>query len=61
MIAASPAAGDNASRKQSVDSRISTLNDKIAAARAKERRLSSQIADVSARIRTRESSVRDED
>jgi murein DD-endopeptidase MepM/ murein hydrolase activator NlpD len=59
LIAASPAAGDNASRKQAVDSRISSLNDKIAAARAKERRLSSQIADVSARIRTLESSVRD--
>ena len=59
LIAASPAAGDNTSRKQAIDSRISSLNDKIEAARAKERRLSSQIADVSARIRTLESSVQD--
>jgi len=59
LIAASPAAGDNVSKKQAIDSKISSLNDKIAAARAKERRLSSQIADVSARIRTLEASVQD--
>ena len=57
LLAAAPAAGDNAAHKQSIDSRISSLNDKIAAARAKEQRLASQIADVSARIRTLEAEV----
>ncbi len=46
-------------RKRSVDSRISGLQDKIAAARAKEQRLSAAIADVTARIRTLESEVGD--
>ncbi len=59
LFAATPAAGDNVTRKQQVDSKIATLNDKIAAARVKEQRLSARIADVSARIRTLEAEVGD--
>jgi murein DD-endopeptidase MepM/ murein hydrolase activator NlpD len=59
LLTAAPAAGDNVTRKQAVDSKISNLQDKIAAARAKEQRLSSEIADVAARIRTLESQVGD--
>ena len=59
LLAAAPAAGDNVTRKESVDSQIAGLYDKIAAARAKELRLSAQIADVSTKIRTLESRVGD--
>ena len=59
LFAATPAAGDNVTRKQQVDSKIATLNDKIAAARVKEQRLAAQIADVSQRIRTLEAEVGD--
>ena len=59
LLIAAPAAADNVTRKQSVDSKISGLQDKIAAARAKEQRLSREIADVTARIRTLESEVGD--
>ena len=59
LLIAAPAAGDNVTRKRAVDSQISGLQDKIAAARAKEQRLSQEIADVTARIRTLESEVGD--
>ena len=59
LLIAAPAAADNVTRKQSVDSKISGLQDKIAAAHAKEQRLSREIADVTARIRTLESEVGD--
>jgi murein DD-endopeptidase MepM/ murein hydrolase activator NlpD len=59
LLTAAPAAGDNVTRKNAVDSRISGLQDKIAAVRAKEQRLSQEIADVTARIRTLESEVGD--
>ena len=57
LLTAAPAAGDNITKKRSVDSRISGLQDKLATARAKEQRLSSEIADVTQRIRTLESEV----
>jgi murein DD-endopeptidase MepM/ murein hydrolase activator NlpD len=59
LITAAPAAGDNATRKAEVDSRISSLNEKIAAARAKEQRLASEIAAVTSRIRSLESEIGD--
>ena len=59
LLIAAPAAADNVTRKRSVDSKISGLQDKIAAARAREQQLSRQIADVTARIRTLESEVGD--
>ena len=59
LLVASPAAGDNATRKQRIDAKIETLNDKIASARARERELSGEIANVTARIRTLEAEVGD--
>ena len=59
LLIATPAGADNVTRKQSVDSRITGLQDKIAAARAKEQRLAREIADVTSRIRTLESEVGD--
>lgn len=59
LIAATPAAGDSSTRKQQVDAKIASLNEKIAAARAKEQRLSSEIAAVSTKIRTLEAQVGD--
>ena len=59
LITAAPAAGDNATRKAQVDSRISSLNEKIAAAQAKEQRLASEIAAVTSRIRSLESEIGD--
>jgi murein DD-endopeptidase MepM/ murein hydrolase activator NlpD len=59
LLAAAPAAGDTITKKRQVDSKIATLNEKIAAARAREQRLASQIADLSQRIRTLEAEVGD--
>ena len=59
LITAAPAAGDNATRKAEVDSKISRLDEKIAAARAKEQRLASEIAAVTSRIRSLESEIGD--
>jgi murein DD-endopeptidase MepM/ murein hydrolase activator NlpD len=59
LLAAAPAAGDTITKKRQVDSKIVTLNEKIAAARAREQRLASQIADLSQRIRTLEAEVGD--
>jgi len=59
LLIATPAGADNVTRKQSVDSRITGLQDKIAAARAKEQRLARDIADVTSRIRTLEAEVGD--
>jgi murein DD-endopeptidase MepM/ murein hydrolase activator NlpD len=51
------AAGDVGDKKQQVDSKISTLHDRIARAQQKEGELSGQIADVTKQIRTLESQV----
>ena len=59
LITAAPAAGDTVTKKQRVDARIDTLNDKIAAARAKEQRLAGEIAGLSAKIRRLEAEVGD--
>lgn len=59
LLIATPAGADNVTRKQSVDSRITGLQGRIAAARAKEQRLAREIADVTSRIRTLESEVGD--
>jgi murein DD-endopeptidase MepM/ murein hydrolase activator NlpD len=60
LVAASPAAADNVfGRKERVDSKIATLNDKIATARARERALAADIASVSAKIRQLEREVGD--
>jgi len=59
LLLAAPAAGDVGSRKASVDARIASLHDKIAAARVQETRLSSEIAAVTSQIRTLEARVGD--
>jgi murein DD-endopeptidase MepM/ murein hydrolase activator NlpD len=58
LLVATPAAAVNpASKKERIDQKIETLNDKIAAARAREQQLHSQIAHVNAKIRALESEV----
>jgi murein DD-endopeptidase MepM/ murein hydrolase activator NlpD len=60
LVAVAPAAGENViGRKERIDSKIDTLNQKIAAARARERALAQDIASVSARIRDLEGEVGD--
>ena len=59
LLVAAPAAGDTITKKRQVDQKIESLHDKIAAASAKERRLSAQIAEVSSRIRTLQAEVGD--
>ena len=60
LAAASLAAAVSAqSRKERVDARIETLNDKIAQARAREQQLSVEIARVSSKIRALEREVGD--
>jgi murein DD-endopeptidase MepM/ murein hydrolase activator NlpD len=60
LVAATPAAADNViGRKERVDTQIDALNDKISAARARERALAADIASVSAKIRALEREVGD--
>jgi murein DD-endopeptidase MepM/ murein hydrolase activator NlpD len=60
LVVVTPAAGDNViGKKERVDSQIESLNDKIAAALARERRLSAEIAAVSSKIRHLEAEVGD--
>jgi murein DD-endopeptidase MepM/ murein hydrolase activator NlpD len=58
-LAATPAAGDVYSRKQSVDARISTLHARIAAAQERAQALSAEIDRVGSRIQGLESRVGD--
>jgi murein DD-endopeptidase MepM/ murein hydrolase activator NlpD len=58
LLVVTPAAAETSStKKQRIDQRIESLNDKIAVARAKERSLHAQIASVNAKIRDLESEV----
>src|SRR5947207_2687594 len=57
LLAAPAASGDVSSRKQSVDTRIARLHEKIAAAQQQEDVLRSQISSVTARIRSLDSRV----
>jgi murein DD-endopeptidase MepM/ murein hydrolase activator NlpD len=60
LVAVAPAAGENViGRKERVDNKIDALNDKIAAARARERALAADIASVSSRILELEGEVGD--
>ena len=60
LVAVAPAAAENViGRKERVDSKIETLNEKIAAARARERALAADIASVSSQIRELEHEVGD--
>ncbi len=60
LLAAAPAVADDVyDRKQSVDSKLSTLRDRIAASRERERELAAEIAAVTADIRSLEARVGD--
>jgi len=60
LAAAAPAAADNVvGKKERVDSEIASLNDKIAAVRAREQQLAAEIASVSAKILELEREVGD--
>jgi murein DD-endopeptidase MepM/ murein hydrolase activator NlpD len=58
LLVVGPAGAVNpASRKERIDEKIETLNDKIAAARTRERQLHRQIANVNSKIRVLERQV----
>lgn len=57
MVGGAAAAVNPTSKKERIDQKIETLNEKIAAARAREQQLQRQIADVSSKIRTLEREV----
>jgi len=59
LVVAAPAGADIVDRKQSVDSRIAGLQDRVAAAQEKEQALRQEIDDVSGRIRGLEQQVGD--
>jgi murein DD-endopeptidase MepM/ murein hydrolase activator NlpD len=59
LLLAAPASADLGSRKQSVDSKIAQLHDRIAAARQREASLSAEIASVTTKIRSLEAQVGD--
>jgi murein DD-endopeptidase MepM/ murein hydrolase activator NlpD len=56
-VSATPASGDVASRKQTIDARLQRVQAKLAWAQQRERRLSGQIATVNGEIRTLASQV----
>jgi murein DD-endopeptidase MepM/ murein hydrolase activator NlpD len=59
LVVAAPAGADIVDRKQSVDARIATLQNRVAAAREKEQALQDEIDDVSGRILGLEQQVGD--
>jgi murein DD-endopeptidase MepM/ murein hydrolase activator NlpD len=59
LIAATPAAADLHGRKHAVEHRLGSVEARIAAARAREARLSTEIGQTTARIRTLEANVGD--
>jgi murein DD-endopeptidase MepM/ murein hydrolase activator NlpD len=59
LVVAAPAGADIVDRKQSVDTRIASLQDRVAAAQEKEQALRQEIDDVSGRIRGLEQQVGD--
>jgi murein DD-endopeptidase MepM/ murein hydrolase activator NlpD len=59
LVAATPAFGDDAAKKQQIDSQISTLQGKLAAQKRREQALRNQVADFTSRIRTLEGKVGD--
>jgi murein DD-endopeptidase MepM/ murein hydrolase activator NlpD len=59
LVVATPAFGDDATKKQQIDSQISSLQGKLAAQKRDEQRLRNQVADFTSRIRTLEGKVGD--
>jgi murein DD-endopeptidase MepM/ murein hydrolase activator NlpD len=59
LVAATPAFGDDSTKKQHIDSRISSLEGKLATSKQRERELRSVVAGYTSRIRTLEARVGD--
>jgi murein DD-endopeptidase MepM/ murein hydrolase activator NlpD len=59
LVAATPAFGDDSTKKQHIDSRISSLEGKLSASKQRERDLRAVVAGYTSRIRTLEARVGD--
>jgi murein DD-endopeptidase MepM/ murein hydrolase activator NlpD len=59
LVVATPAFGDDATKKQHIESQISSLEGKLQAQKHREQALRSQVADFTSRIRTLEGKVGD--
>jgi murein DD-endopeptidase MepM/ murein hydrolase activator NlpD len=59
LVVATPAFGDDVTKKHQVDSKISSLQDRLAAQKQKERSLRNEVNDYTMRIRTLEGKVGD--
>jgi len=59
LVVATPAFGDDVAKKQQIESQISSLEGKLAAQKAREQALRSQVAGYTSRIRTLEGRVGD--
>ncbi len=59
LVIATPALGDDVTKKHQVDSKISTLQDRLDAQKQRERSLRGQVRDFTARIRSLEGQVGD--
>jgi murein DD-endopeptidase MepM/ murein hydrolase activator NlpD len=59
LVVATPAFGDDVTKKHQVDTKISSLQDRLAAQKQKERSLRNQVNDYTVRIRTLEGKVGD--
>ena len=59
LVVATPAFGDDVTKKHQIDSQISSLQNKVAAERQREQSLRGQVADYTSRIRALESRVGD--
>jgi murein DD-endopeptidase MepM/ murein hydrolase activator NlpD len=59
LVVATPAFGDDSTKKQQIDSQISSLQGKLAAEKQHEQALRNQVADYTSRIRTLEGKVGD--
>jgi murein DD-endopeptidase MepM/ murein hydrolase activator NlpD len=59
LVVATPAFGDDAARKQQIDSQISSIQGKLAAQKRREHALRNEVANYTSRIRTLEGKVGD--
>ena len=59
LVVATPAFGDDVTKKHQVDTKISSLQDRLAAQKQKERSLRNEVNDYTVRIRTLEGKVGD--
>jgi septal ring factor EnvC (AmiA/AmiB activator) len=59
LIAATPALGDDVTRKHQVDAKLSSLQNRLAAHKREEQALRNQVADYTTRIRSLEGKVGD--